>query len=150
MRIVINIIFCGMFRAISTESTHEMDRTPKPDLACPCARLATSISTVTEVPTRKCYKKKLLSIIFILADFAVGAPYDGLNGRGAVYIYHGSIDGVREKHSQVIMAEEVGRAIGKSLETFGFSISGGMDLDGNDYPDMAIGSYLSDTAFFFR
>lgn len=91
------------------------------------------------------------SILFLVLfiDFAVGAPYDG-NGRGAVYIFHGSIDGVREKHSQVILAEDVGRSIGRPIETFGFSLAGGVDLDGNDYPDMAVGSYLSDTAFFFR
>lgn len=35
------------------------------------------------------------------ADFAVGAPYDGPLEHGAVYIYHGSAEGVREKHSQV-------------------------------------------------
>lgn len=83
-------------------------------------------------------------------DFAVGAPYDGPNGRGAVYIYHGSKDGVLQKYSQVIVAEEISRSIGRSIETFGFSLSGGIDLDGNDYPDLAIGSYLSDIAFFFR
>jgi len=38
--------------------------------------------------------------LFIFTDFAVGAPYDGL-GRGAVFIYHGSAEGVRREHSQV-------------------------------------------------
>lgn len=83
-------------------------------------------------------------------DFAVGAPYDGPSGRGAVYIYHGSKDGVLQKHSQVILAEEISRSMGGTITTFGFSLAGGMDLDENDYPDLAIGSYLSDTAFFFR
>lgn len=76
----------------------------------------------------------------------MGAPYDGPNERGAVYIYHGSNTGVRKKHSQVILAE----AVGLSISTFGFSVSGGLDLDGNDYPDLAVGAYLSDAAFFFR
>jgi len=36
-------------------------------------------------------------------DFAVGAPYDGGdNGKGAVYIYHGSKSGVKESYSQVL------------------------------------------------
>lgn len=85
-----------------------------------------------------------------LSDFAVGAPYDGPNGRGAVYIFYGSKDGTRKKHGQVIYAEAIQTRSGVSLSTFGFSISGGMDLDGNEYPDMAVGSYLSDAAFFFR
>lgn len=85
-------------------------------------------------------------IEFFGIDFAVGAPYDGTNERGAVYIYHGSPNGVREKYSQVIYAE----AVGRDVATFGFSISGGLDLDGNDYPDMLVGAYLSDSAFFFR
>ncbi|KAK9889532.1 hypothetical protein WA026_006887 [Henosepilachna vigintioctopunctata] len=91
-------------------------------------------------------------------DFAVGAPYDGPHGRGAVYIYHGSEKGVRKTFSQVIYAEDISHAPTNQAnlaflnhpETFGFSITGGIDLDGNDYPDFAVGSYISDTAFFFR
>lgn len=80
-------------------------------------------------------------------DFAVGAPYDGPNGRGAVYIYHGSPTGPLEKYSQVIFAEEI---LGTSLNTFGFSVSGGVDLDGNMYPDMVVGAYESNKAIVFR
>lgn len=36
------------------------------------------------------------------------------------------------------------------ITTFGFSVSGSLDLDGNDYPDMIVGAYNSDAAFFFR
>ncbi|KAJ8912906.1 hypothetical protein NQ315_017236 [Exocentrus adspersus] len=81
-------------------------------------------------------------------DFAIGAPYDGPNGRGAVYIYYGSKEGIRKKFGQVIYAEVLESKV--PVTTFGFSIAGGMDLDGNDYPDMAVGAYLSDSAFFFR
>ncbi|XP_057656467.1 integrin alpha-PS2 isoform X1 [Diorhabda carinulata] len=82
-------------------------------------------------------------------DFAVGAPYDGPNGRGAVYIYYGSKEGIRQKFGQVIYAEAIsgGR---QYLTTFGFSLTGGLDLDDNEYPDMAVGAYLSNSAFFFR
>ncbi|KAJ3657596.1 hypothetical protein Zmor_009384 [Zophobas morio] len=83
-------------------------------------------------------------------DFAVGAPYDGKENRGAVYIYHGSSKGVRKKFSQVIFAEDVIPLPTGALTTFGFSITGGLDLDGNQYPDMAVGAYLSNKAFFFR
>ncbi|CAH2004735.1 unnamed protein product [Acanthoscelides obtectus] len=82
-------------------------------------------------------------------DFAVGAPYDGPNGNGAVYIYYGSKDGVHKKFGQVIYAEVI-QTGSRYLSTFGFSIAGGLDLDGNEYPDMAVGAYLSDSAFFFR
>lgn len=34
-------------------------------------------------------------------DFAVGAPYDGPNGRGAVYIYQGTKDGIKREYTQV-------------------------------------------------
>ncbi|KAL1494758.1 hypothetical protein ABEB36_010304 [Hypothenemus hampei] len=83
-------------------------------------------------------------------DFAVGAPYDGENSRGAVYIYYGSSKGVLKKYGQVIYAEDLNTRTGVPVNTFGFSITGGLDMDGNDYPDMAVGAYLSDSAFFFR
>ncbi|XP_050304300.1 integrin alpha-PS2 isoform X2 [Anthonomus grandis grandis] len=83
-------------------------------------------------------------------DFAVGAPYDGEFNRGAVYIFYGSSKGVLEKYGQVIYAEDMHTRSGLPINTFGFSITGGMDMDGNEYPDMAVGAYLSNTAFFFR
>ncbi|XP_076169031.1 integrin subunit alpha inflated [Ptiloglossa arizonensis] len=79
-------------------------------------------------------------------DFVVGAPYAGPHGRGAVYIYHGSSNGVIEKYSQVIYAEN----LEVPVRTFGFSVAGGLDLDGNHYPDLVVGAYESGTAIFFR
>lgn len=67
---------------------------------------------------------------------------------GAVYIYHGSKTGVREKYSQVIRSEDVSGL--RPISTFGFSLSGGTDLDNNQYPDLIIGAYESDTAFFMK
>uniref|UniRef100_A0A182Q008 Integrin alpha-2 domain-containing protein n=1 Tax=Anopheles farauti TaxID=69004 RepID=A0A182Q008_9DIPT len=81
-------------------------------------------------------------------DFAVGAPYDGPNGRGAVYIYYGSRTGPLAKASQVIQAEEMSGVA--RLSTFGFSLSGGIDLDGNRYPDMVVGAYETDKALVFK
>ncbi len=37
-------------------------------------------------------------------DLAVGAPYDGPTGKGAVYIYHGSSKGIQTKASQVYLS----------------------------------------------
>jgi integrin alpha 8 len=36
-----------------------------------------------------------------MSDLAVGAPYDGPDQRGAVYIFLGSRDGIVKKPSQV-------------------------------------------------
>lgn len=80
-------------------------------------------------------------------DFAVGAPYDGPNNRGAVYIFHGSREGPLKKASQVIYAEDI---VGSTLSTFGFSLSGGIDLDGNQYPDMVVGAYDSNLAIVLK
>ncbi|KAJ0180782.1 hypothetical protein K1T71_004186 [Dendrolimus kikuchii] len=79
-------------------------------------------------------------------DIAVGAPYGGAYGRGVVYIYHGSETGIHEKYSQAITAEE----ISPNLYTFGFSLSGGVDLDNNNYTDLAVGAYKSDSVVFLK
>ncbi|XP_075407649.1 integrin alpha-7 isoform X2 [Tenrec ecaudatus] len=73
-------------------------------------------------------------------DLAVGAPFDGA---GKVFIYHGSSLGVSLKPSQVLEGEAVG------IRSFGYSLSGGLDVDGNHYPDLLVGS-LADTAVLFR
>jgi len=79
-------------------------------------------------------------------DFAVGAPYDGPNQRGAVYIFLGSRDGVMKKPSQVIFASD----LNIKLKTFGWSMSGGMDMDDNKYPDLLVGAYDSGHAVHMR
>ncbi|XP_040088783.1 integrin alpha-7 isoform X5 [Oryx dammah] len=73
-------------------------------------------------------------------DLAVGAPFDG---DGKVFIYHGNSLGVVTKPSQVLEGEAVG------IKSFGYSLSGGLDVDGNHYPDLLVGS-LDDTAVLFR
>ncbi|XP_066302451.1 integrin alpha-5-like isoform X1 [Branchiostoma lanceolatum] len=84
-------------------------------------------------------------------DIAVGAPYEGLEAGstnwGVVYIYHGSANGIRaEKPAQVLRASD----FSTDLKAFGFSMAGGMDIDNNQYPDLAIGSYLTDRAVVLR
>lgn len=78
-------------------------------------------------------------------DFAVGAPYEE---NGCVYIYHGSSEGVLEKPSQILNAKSFPDA--RYLSTFGFSLSGGVDLDGNLYPDLVVGAYESNRALVFK
>jgi hypothetical protein len=90
--------------------------------------------------------KELHLYISHIIDIAVGAPYDGPEGRGAVYVFHGSKKGIMEKPSQVIQAED----IFSTISTFGFSLAGGMDLDENEYPDLVVGAYEADTAVYLR
>jgi hypothetical protein len=63
------------------------------------------------------------------ADLIVGSPYDGPQGRGAVYIFNGSPQGLRSVASQVVQAADVD----SKLSTFGYSLSAGTDLDRNGY-----------------
>ncbi|XP_030379040.1 integrin alpha-PS1 isoform X2 [Scaptodrosophila lebanonensis] len=73
-------------------------------------------------------------------DIAVGAPYEG---DGVVYIYLGSRTGLNSKPSQRIPASDLGGLLPKPIRTFGISIAGNTDLDGNSYPDLVVGAYNS-------
>ncbi|XP_007899749.1 integrin alpha-3b isoform X2 [Callorhinchus milii] len=75
-------------------------------------------------------------------DIAVGAPYDG---DGKVYIYHGGARGLEPKPSQIID----GKHLNGGIQTFGYSISGNLDVDSNTYPDILIGT-LSDKVTLLR
>ncbi|XP_038645340.1 integrin alpha-6-like isoform X1 [Scyliorhinus canicula] len=73
-------------------------------------------------------------------DLAVGAPYDG---KGKVFIYHGSSSGINTTPSQVLDGNDFGTSL------FGYSLAGHLDIDENQYPDLAVGS-LSDAVFMYR
>lgn len=88
-------------------------------------------------------------------DFAVGAPYEAANG-GSVYIFFGQSDW---PESQVQYAEMAAVQIlspslfqpdSGNFQTFGSSLSGGLDMDGNSYPDLVVGAYASNAVFMFR
>lgn len=72
-------------------------------------------------------------------DIAIGAPYDD---NGVVFIYLGSKNGLTTKPSQTITASDLGN-MPKPITTFGSSLSGGVDLDNNSYPDLVVGAYNS-------
>lgn len=78
-------------------------------------------------------------------DIAIGAPYEG---HGAVYIYLGSVNGLSKEPSQIIYAADLGLYQGfkEPLTTFGSSLSGGIDIDNNSYPDLLVGAYNSSAA----
>lgn len=68
-------------------------------------------------------------------DIAIGSPYEG---NGVVYMYMGNREtGLNSKPDQVITAE----SLPNLLRTFGYSLSGGIDLDANGYPDLLVGAY---------
>ncbi|XP_066522557.1 integrin alpha-3b [Hoplias malabaricus] len=67
-------------------------------------------------------------------DFAVGAPF---HDSGKVYIWMGSKGGISKVPSQIIEGKSLGPG---GFHTFGYSLSGGMDMDGNKYPDILVGS----------
>ncbi|XP_029020595.1 integrin alpha-6-like [Betta splendens] len=74
------------------------------------------------------------------ADLAVGAPYDG---SGRVYLYYGSSGGIHMKPAQVLSPGS------QQITLFGYSLSGNLDVDDNQYPDLAVGS-LSDSVSVYR
>ncbi|XP_075868420.1 integrin alpha-6-like [Nelusetta ayraudi] len=74
-------------------------------------------------------------------DVAVGAPYDD---SGKVYIYCGSQHGINRKPAQVLFPGP-----SSVVTLFGYSLSGNLDVDNNQYPDLAVGS-LSDSVFIYR
>ncbi|XP_010872704.2 integrin alpha-3 [Esox lucius] len=76
-------------------------------------------------------------------DFAVGAPFQGT---GSVFIWTGSAQGISQQPSQVIEGKDIAEA---GFKTFGYSISGGLDVDDNLYPDMVVGS-LDDRVALLR
>ncbi|NXC08539.1 ITA3 protein, partial [Orthonyx spaldingii] len=76
-------------------------------------------------------------------DIAVGAPFEG---PGKVYIYHSSAEGLRARPQQVISGSDLGPT---HIKTFGYSLSGGLDMDGNSYPDLLVGS-LSERIVLLR
>ncbi|XP_028249153.1 integrin alpha-6 isoform X2 [Parambassis ranga] len=78
----------------------------------------------------------------LYGDIAVGAPHED-GGAGKVYIYHGSAQGIETSPAQILSGKE------HNIQFFGYSLAGNMDLDGNVYPDLAVGS-LSDTALIYR
>ena len=55
------------------------------------------------ISKRRCGRQLKNNQCFV--DLAVSAPYDGTDQGGAIYIFHGSEDGLRTKVSQVILTK---------------------------------------------
>ncbi|KAK6618328.1 hypothetical protein RUM44_002780 [Polyplax serrata] len=76
-------------------------------------------------------------------DIAIGAPYEDL---GVVYIYLGSPNGLIKEPSQIIKAQQIAGI----PKTFGYSLSGKVDMDLNGYPDLLVGAYEADSVVLLR
>ncbi|XP_018431204.1 PREDICTED: integrin alpha-D-like, partial [Nanorana parkeri] len=69
-----------------------------------------------------------------LPDLAVGAPCED-NYQGAIYIFPGQDESFRTSYIQRI----AGRQVGGGIKYFGRSLSGNLDLTGDNLPDLAVG-----------
>ncbi|XP_032691162.1 integrin alpha-9-like isoform X2 [Odontomachus brunneus] len=78
-------------------------------------------------------------------DIAIGAPYEEESG-GAVYIYNGNVEGVFKRYSQRL----IGSDYSPLMRGFGISISEPRDINGDKYPDIAVGAYLSEKVVLLR
>ncbi|XP_053658887.1 integrin alpha-PS1 [Anopheles marshallii] len=76
-----------------------------------------------------------------LDDVAIGAPYES-SGTGRVYIHFGTKDGALSP--EPVQTIDPADLFTGRWQTFGSSLAGGHDLDGNSYPDLIVGSYASD------
>ena len=77
-------------------------------------------------------------------DVAISAPYGDV---GIVYVHLGSPNGLRLTPAQVIRATDI---LSLSPLGFGAALAANVDVDGNGYSDMVVGSYLSETVVLIR
>lgn len=95
-------------------------------------------------------------------DFVIGAPYEQnpidrtptTSSSGAIYIYRGQENLADIKLSQKIFASDLKLPVGLQsaggLQGFGYSLSGGLDLDASGYPDLAVGALKSNAIALIR
>ncbi|XP_078618178.1 uncharacterized protein LOC144885881 isoform X3 [Branchiostoma floridae x Branchiostoma japonicum] len=80
-------------------------------------------------------------------DVAIGAPFED-DKKGAVYIYHGTKDGLNSTYSQRISSQNDFELRG--LKMFGASIAGGEDISGDGTLDIAVGAPESSKAVIIK
>ena len=82
-------------------------------------------------------------MIYCTSDLIVGAPFEG---QGCVYVFRGSARGLHVDYSQRIAAADLPLTASlppgpPGLSAFGYSLSAGLDVDDNGYPDLAVGAF---------
>jgi hypothetical protein len=84
-------------------------------------------------------------------DIAISAPFEG---NGAVYIFLGGPDGLSSKPIQKISAPSElpipYEGFQEQTAMFGHGISRGVDIDGNGYRDIAIGSPNTESVYIYK
>ncbi|XP_047225545.1 integrin alpha-V [Girardinichthys multiradiatus] len=80
-------------------------------------------------------------------DVAISAPYGGPNNNGLVYIHNGLPSGIDPTPSQVLRGKWASSYMPAS---FGYSMTGNIDIDQNGYPDLIVGAFGADKAVLYR
>ncbi|KAF2352092.1 FG-GAP repeat, partial [Trinorchestia longiramus] len=80
-------------------------------------------------------------------DLVVAAPDDD---HGKVFIFNGGPDGLHVTPSQVLSGRDMLRPVFLRPARFGFSLSGGQDIDGNGCPDLLVGAVGANQAVYVR
>lgn len=91
------------------------------------ARFGTTLSAIGDINLDGCN------------DIAIGAPYWGQNGEGAIFIYYGSKIDLYSYNYQIILGSD----INPLLRGFGISISKGLDIDNNGINGKVIRYFLN-------
>uniref|UniRef100_A0A087XCN8 Integrin subunit alpha 8 n=1 Tax=Poecilia formosa TaxID=48698 RepID=A0A087XCN8_POEFO len=83
------------------------------------------------------------------SDVAVGCPFGGEDRGGRVLIFNGNRDASARglTLSQELRAS---RTPGGGLPGYGFTLRGGQDLDGNEYPDLIVGAFGAGEVSVYR
>ncbi|KAL6039460.1 hypothetical protein STEG23_034276, partial [Scotinomys teguina] len=68
-------------------------------------------------------------------DIAIAAPYGGEDKKGLVYIFNGRSTGLNSVPSQILEGQWAAQSMPPS---FGYSMKGATDVDGNGYPDFQV------------
>ncbi|XP_052897352.1 integrin alpha-PS3-like [Anopheles moucheti] len=81
-------------------------------------------------------------------DIAIGAPFEE---DGAVYIFLGSANGIQTRPSQRLVPSPTQvPAPSRHPLMFGHALSRGVDIDGNNFTDLAVGAPNGETVYVFR
>ncbi|KRX93326.1 Integrin alpha-8 [Trichinella pseudospiralis] len=78
--------------------------------------------------------------------YEVGAVYVYFQDRQHRFVKYTTLVGLKEwsRFGHDVAAVIYAKDIDPSLRTFGWSVTGGVDIDNNDYPDVLVGAYSSD------